>query len=167
MWRWWTKLLNVIRPTSYDFCIFLWNCFKSDRCCELHWNLYMYDIRFATWDFTMNLPCFYPDFTFRSYIQSRVRWLTSSCEAIFFVRLEKRNDSKSTKNIARRPSRISTIIPTWSLTVRPWKVTIPKRTIVFQPSSFRGELLNFRGVDLGKSLRSHLRCFGSSGFGEG
>ena len=39
------------------------------------------------------------------------------------------------------------MIPTWSLTARPWKVTgIQKERIVFQPSFSMGELLNFRDV---------------------
>ncbi len=39
------------------------------------------------------------------------------------------------------------MLHSWSLTVRPWKVTVsPKRKEVFQPSFFRGELLNFWNV---------------------
>ena len=35
----------------------------------------------------------------------------------------------------------------WSLTARPWKVTeTQKENTIFQPSIFRGELLNFGGV---------------------
>jgi len=37
-------------------------------------------------------------------------------------------------------------VPPGSLTVRPWKYTIPKGRLVFQPSFFRGELLNFGRV---------------------
>ena len=36
--------------------------------------------------------------------------------------------------------------PPGSLTVRPWKYTIPKGEFFFQPSFFRGELLNFGSV---------------------
>ena len=134
---------------------------------ELHWNLYMYDIRFATWDFTMNLPCFYPDFTFRSYIQSRVRWLNSSCEA-FFCPAGKKKRFKKHKKCCKKTIEDFNYHTHLKFDSSPLKSYHPKKErIVFQPSSFRVELLNFGGVDLGKSLQSHLRCFGSSGFGEG
>ena len=34
-------------------------------------------------------------------------------------------------------------LPTWSLTINPWKYTASKWKVVFQPSYFRGELLKF------------------------
>ena len=47
--------------------------------------------------------------------------------------------------------------PPWSLTVRPWKVTkTQKERIIFQPSFFRGELLNLGGVARFSSRTSYF-----------